>query len=59
LNWSTGATTYWQYRGEGPKMNPKGAFGMSPDEIGMRTLEFATQVAKGWKPKATEPRPPR
>ncbi len=47
------------YRGEGPKTNPKGAFGMNPDEIGMRTLEFATQVAEGWKPEATEPRPPR
>lgn len=45
------------YRGEGAKVNPKVAFGMDAEELGMRTLEFATQVAEGWTP--TEPRPPR
>ncbi|MCZ6573968.1 MAG: hypothetical protein O7C98_12490 [Planctomycetota bacterium] len=39
------------YKGDGPNMDPKTAFGMSAAELGKQVEAFARKVAGGWRPK--------
>ncbi len=38
------------YTGQSDKLDPRVAFGMAPEELGGRVVEFARRVASGWKP---------
>jgi hypothetical protein len=42
------------YRGEKERVDPQKAFGLTPDELGAKALEFANSVADGWMPGDNE-----
>ncbi|MCH7888711.1 MAG: hypothetical protein IIA00_05480 [Proteobacteria bacterium] len=39
------------YTGKNSKLDIDRAFGLSPNELGEKTVAFAGKVMKGWKPK--------
>jgi hypothetical protein len=38
------------FKGETPRLDPQAAFGLSSDQLGKKTVEFAGKVASGWRP---------